>query len=139
MRSKSGTTTYKVYTNSGNVGFRVGIIRKSEQQTGLSNTGVSNKEQFEEVIAVIVINEEGEQKRLAKSGEIQRCTAKKRLGMTSARSLFLNLINAVKTIVKTFTMNSMLFALRLRLRLEDFKMFIFRVVRFEARSSLITS
>jgi hypothetical protein len=112
MRSKSNTTTYKVYTNGGNVGFRVGIIRKSEQQTGLSNAGVSNQEQFEEVIAVIVIDEEREQKRLAKSAEMQRCTAKKRLGTTSTRSLLQSLINTVKTLVKTFKMCSVLSALR---------------------------
>jgi hypothetical protein len=58
MKRKSSTTTYKVYTNGGNVGFRVGIIRKTEQQTRLSDTGVSNKEQFEEVIAAIEIDEE---------------------------------------------------------------------------------
>jgi hypothetical protein len=77
MRSKSNTTTYKVYTNSGNVGFRVGIIRKSEQQTGLSDTGVSNKEQFKEVIAVTVMDEERGQKRLAKSGKCNVAQRKK--------------------------------------------------------------
>jgi hypothetical protein len=65
MKCKSNSTTYKVYTNGGNVGFRVGIIRKSEQQTRLSDARVSNQEQFEEVIAAIVIDEEKEQKRLA--------------------------------------------------------------------------
>lgn len=50
---KRPNCSYKIDTNCGNVRFRVSIIRKSEKQTRLSDTGVSNKEQFEEIIAVV--------------------------------------------------------------------------------------
>ena len=45
-------SAYEINTNGRNVGFCVGVIRKSEKQTRLSDTGVSNEEKFEEVIAV---------------------------------------------------------------------------------------
>lgn len=45
--------TYKVNTNGGNVGFSVRIICKSKQQTRLSNTGVSDEEEFEKIIAKV--------------------------------------------------------------------------------------
>jgi hypothetical protein len=44
--------TYKVNSNRGNVRFSVGIISKSKQQTRLSYTGVSDKEELEKVIAI---------------------------------------------------------------------------------------
>ena len=44
-------STYKVYSNRGNVGFRVRIVGKPEQQAGFSYTRVSNEEEFEQVIA----------------------------------------------------------------------------------------
>jgi hypothetical protein len=45
--------TYKVNTDSRNVGFSVCIICESKQQTRLSNTGVSDEEEFEKVVAVV--------------------------------------------------------------------------------------
>lgn len=44
--------TYKVNSDSGNVRFSVSIISKSKQQTRLSYTGVSDKEELEKVIAI---------------------------------------------------------------------------------------
>jgi hypothetical protein len=44
--------TYKVNSNRGNVRLSVGIISKSKQQTRLSYTGVSDKEELEKVIAI---------------------------------------------------------------------------------------
>ena len=43
--------TYKIDSNGGDVGLRVGIIGESQQETGLSDTGVSDKQEFEEIIA----------------------------------------------------------------------------------------
>ena len=37
-------SAYEINTNGGNVGFCVGVIGKSEKQTRLSDTGVSDKE-----------------------------------------------------------------------------------------------
>lgn len=45
--------TYKIHTNRGDVAFRVGIIGKSKKQARLSNTGVSNKQELEEVVVSI--------------------------------------------------------------------------------------
>lgn len=42
--------THKVNPDSGDVAFCVCIIRKSKQQTGLPNTGVSDEEELEEVV-----------------------------------------------------------------------------------------
>lgn len=46
--SKRGT--YEVNADSGDIAFCVGIVGKSKQQARLSNTGVSDKEEFEEVV-----------------------------------------------------------------------------------------
>jgi hypothetical protein len=46
-----GSTTYEIDTNGGDITFRIGIIGKTEQKTGLSNTGVTNKKKLEEIIA----------------------------------------------------------------------------------------
>lgn len=43
--------TYEIDTNGGNVAFSVGIICEAQQQTRLSNTGVTNEKELEEVIA----------------------------------------------------------------------------------------
>jgi hypothetical protein len=48
-------STYEVNTDGRNVAFRVGIIGESEQQTRLSNTGVSDEEELEEVIVSISV------------------------------------------------------------------------------------
>lgn len=42
--------TYEVNTDSRNVAFRISIICKSEKQTRLSDTGVTDEEEFEQVI-----------------------------------------------------------------------------------------
>ena len=109
LKSKSNTTTYKVYTNGGNVGFRVGIIRKAEQQTRLSDTGVSDQEQFEEVIAAMVMDEEQRAKKVSKQRKKRNVAQrKKRLLRTTSRSLLLSLTNTVKSLAKTFNVYSML-------------------------------
>jgi hypothetical protein len=46
--------TYKVNTNGRNVRFSVCIVCESKQQTRLSYTGVSDEEEFEKVVAVVV-------------------------------------------------------------------------------------
>ncbi len=43
--------TYEVDADRGDVALRVGIISESEKQTRLSYTGVSDKKQFEKIIA----------------------------------------------------------------------------------------
>jgi hypothetical protein len=43
--------TYKVHTNRRDVGFGVGIIGKSEQQTRFTNTRISNEEELEQIVA----------------------------------------------------------------------------------------
>lgn len=45
--------TYKIHTNRGDVAFRVGIVGESKKQARLSNTGVSNKQELEEVVVSI--------------------------------------------------------------------------------------
>jgi len=47
------TRTYEVYTDGGNVAFRVGIVGETKEQTGLSNTRVSDEEKLEKVIISI--------------------------------------------------------------------------------------
>lgn len=44
------TDAYKVDTDCGNVGLGVGVVGKSQEQARLSNTGVTDEEQLEEVI-----------------------------------------------------------------------------------------
>lgn len=48
-------SNFEIYTDRGNVGFGVSVIRESKKQTRFTNTGVSNKEQLEQIIAVIAI------------------------------------------------------------------------------------
>ena len=43
-------STYEVNADSGDIAFCVGIVGKSKQQARLSNTGVSDKEELEEVV-----------------------------------------------------------------------------------------
>ena len=42
--------TYEIDANGGDVGLGVGIIGESQQQAGLSDAGVTNKQELEEVI-----------------------------------------------------------------------------------------
>lgn len=44
------TRAYKVNTDCGDVRLGVSVVGESQKQAGLSNTGVSDEEQFEEVI-----------------------------------------------------------------------------------------
>lgn len=53
MTANERSSTYKVHTDSGDVAFRVGIIGESKKQARLSNTGVSNKQELEEVVVSI--------------------------------------------------------------------------------------
>lgn len=41
----------KVHSDGGNVGLGVGVVSESEQQTGFADSGVSNQEQLEQVVA----------------------------------------------------------------------------------------
>lgn len=41
---------YEVDTDCGDVGLGVSVVGESQEQTGLSNTGVSDEEQLEEVV-----------------------------------------------------------------------------------------
>lgn len=52
-------STYEVNTDGRNVAFRVGVIGETEQQTRLSNTGVSDEEELEEVIVSISVRKGG--------------------------------------------------------------------------------
>lgn len=45
-----GGCTHKVHADGGDVALGVGVIGKSEQQTRLSNTRISDKEELEEIV-----------------------------------------------------------------------------------------
>jgi hypothetical protein len=42
--------TYEINTDCGNVGFRVGIVGEPQEKAGLSDTGVSDEEELEEIV-----------------------------------------------------------------------------------------
>lgn len=46
--------TYKVNTDSRNIGFRVGVVGETKEQARLSDTGISDEEKLEEVVVSIV-------------------------------------------------------------------------------------
>jgi uncharacterized protein YcfJ len=46
------SSTYKINANGGNVRLGVRVVGESEQQTRLSDTGISNEKEFKEIIAV---------------------------------------------------------------------------------------
>lgn len=50
MARRRGAKAYKVDADCGNVGLGVGVVGKSQEQAGLSNTGVTDEEELEEVI-----------------------------------------------------------------------------------------
>lgn len=54
-------SNFEVNANGGNVGFGVGVVRESKEQTRLTDAGVSNKEQLEQIIAVVAKRLEEEQ------------------------------------------------------------------------------
>lgn len=41
---------YEVDTDCGDIGLGVSVVGESQEQAGLSNTGVSDEEQLEEVV-----------------------------------------------------------------------------------------
>lgn len=45
--------THEVNTDGGDVGLSVGIVGESEEETRLSNTGVSDKEELEEIVVSV--------------------------------------------------------------------------------------
>jgi len=77
--------TYEINANSRNIRLRIGIVSKPEKQTGFTNTRVSDKKQFKEVIAAKKreeknsFDEHGEKrnswKLLCNSGRIQKYSA----------------------------------------------------------------
>lgn len=46
-------STYEIDTDGRNVGFCVGIVGETQQQARLSNTGVTDKEELEEVVVSV--------------------------------------------------------------------------------------
>lgn len=46
------STTYKIHANCADITLCICVIGKSEQQAGLSNAGVADQQQFEEIIAI---------------------------------------------------------------------------------------
>lgn len=46
-------SAYEVDTDCGDVGLSVGVVGESEEQAGLSNTGVTDEEQLEEVVVSV--------------------------------------------------------------------------------------
>jgi hypothetical protein len=49
--SDSILSTYKINTDSRNIRLRVGIISKPKEQTGFTNTRISDKKEFKEIVA----------------------------------------------------------------------------------------
>lgn len=49
-QARTGRSTYEVDTDRGDVGLSVGVVGESQQQARLSHTGVSDKEQLEEIV-----------------------------------------------------------------------------------------
>mmetsp|Transcript_17737 Transcript_17737/g.27392 ORF Transcript_17737/g.27392 Transcript_17737/m.27392 type:complete len:256 (-) Transcript_17737:53-820(-) len=73
---KLNSADFEINSNGRDVGFSVGIICEPKQQTRFSDAGVSNKEQFEKVVAV-EWNEgqpcENYDLRTEKSGKMEYC------------------------------------------------------------------
>lgn len=46
-------TTYEVNTDGGNVALCVCVVRETEQQAGLSDTRITDEEEFKEVIVSV--------------------------------------------------------------------------------------
>lgn len=45
-----GYGTYEVHTDGGDVGLGVGVVGETKEQAGLSDTGVTDEEELEEVV-----------------------------------------------------------------------------------------
>lgn len=52
---KKSSQTYKVNTNRRDVALGVCVIGESEQETGLSNTRVSDQEELEQVVVSMLV------------------------------------------------------------------------------------
>lgn len=50
---QSGRSAYEVNTNCGDVGLGVGVVGETQEQAGLSNTGITDEEELEEVIVSV--------------------------------------------------------------------------------------
>jgi len=50
---KLHSTDFKIHTNCRNIRFRVSVIGKTEQQTRFSDTGITNQQKFEQIIATL--------------------------------------------------------------------------------------
>lgn len=50
LSAERKSDAYKVDADCGDVGLGVGVIGKSQEQTRLSNTGVTDEEELEEII-----------------------------------------------------------------------------------------
>lgn len=62
VKDRNEGVTYKIHANRGDVAFRVGIVGESKEQARLSNTGVSNKQELEEiVVSISMISSPGDQ------------------------------------------------------------------------------
>ena len=76
------SSTYEIDTNGGNIRFSVRVIRKSQQETRLSDTGVTDEEELEKIIAV-------QEKRHDKTHNGHNQTTTNYMSLTILRSLFL--------------------------------------------------
>jgi hypothetical protein len=43
---------FEIYADGGNVRFGVSIVRESKQQTRFADTGVTDQQQFEQIVAI---------------------------------------------------------------------------------------
>lgn len=50
QEARGGKKAYEIDTNGGDVAFCVSVIGKSEQQARFSNTGISDKQELEEIV-----------------------------------------------------------------------------------------
>jgi len=57
--------THEVDPDRRNVRLRIGIVREPKQKTGLSHAGISDQEEFEEIVAARRITKEGKERRVS--------------------------------------------------------------------------
>jgi len=50
---RRGTAPYEVDTDSGDVGFGIGVVGEAKEQAGLADTGVTDEQQLEEVVVSV--------------------------------------------------------------------------------------
>jgi len=96
---KLDSADFKINANGRNVRFRVGIIGKPEKQTGFTDTGVSNEEELEEIVAVVVewkkggCSESDERGQKAVLGVVNRLSLRSFRGYHSEHGIELNTIH----------------------------------------------